>query len=137
VLFVALLALKSHAPQALPLAAGLLAKLAADTGRQGEARQLLSQSYEAAPSIDLVDALIKLEADPQAARQRYVQHLQREPSLIAAGKWLAGEVARVRPDGSFDVDYEDGMQEASVPPDCIRLTHNNGGGGGSVLPVLA
>lgn len=89
--FDALLALKASAPQALPLAAGLLAKLAADTGRQDEAKQLLVQSYEAAPSIDLVDALIKLEADPQAARQRYVQHLQREPSLIAAGKWLAGE----------------------------------------------
>jgi len=89
--FEALLELKGQAGHALPLAAGLLAKLAEQTGRQSQAQEMLEAANTSAPSIDLVDALIKLDADPQHARQRYVEHLQREPSLIAAGKWLAGE----------------------------------------------
>ncbi len=89
--FDSLLQLASLAPQALPLAAGLLARLARDTGRQAQAREMLSHSYASAPSIDLVDALIQLDPGEAAARQWYVRHLEQEPSLIAAGKWLAAE----------------------------------------------
>ena len=32
-----------------------------------------------------------LEAQPDVARQRYVSHLEREPSLVVAAKWIAGE----------------------------------------------
>jgi lipopolysaccharide biosynthesis regulator YciM len=85
------LELQARAPQALPLAAGFMAKLAQDTGRQAQVQEVLQRSYAQAPSIDLVDALIQLEPDADTARGWYVQHLQREPSLIAAGKWLAGE----------------------------------------------
>ncbi len=89
--FEALLELHQQAPQALPLAAALLAKLALQTGRQEQARQLLMQAQQAQPSIDLVQAIAELETDASAARQWYVRHLEREPSLVAAGKWLAGE----------------------------------------------
>ena len=43
------------------------------------------------PSIDAMEAIVKLEEDPALARQWYVQHLEREASLVAAGKWIAGE----------------------------------------------
>lgn len=82
-----LLQLQQVAPQALPLAAALLARLALQTGRQEEIRQCLMQAQEAQPSIDLVQAIAELE--PAQARQWYERHLQREPSLIAASKWLA------------------------------------------------
>lgn len=85
----ALLQLKDQAPQALPLAASLLARLAIGLGRQPQARELLAQAYAAAPCIDLIDALIELE--PEQGRAWYLRHLQHEPSLLAAGKWLAGE----------------------------------------------
>jgi DNA-binding SARP family transcriptional activator len=52
-----LLQLQQIAPQALPLAAALLARLALQTGRQEEVRQCLIQAQEAQPSIDLVQAL--------------------------------------------------------------------------------
>ena len=38
-----------------------------------------------------MQAIAELENDPAIARQWFVSHLQREPSLIAAGKWLASE----------------------------------------------
>ena len=86
-----LMDLRQAAPQALPLAAALLAKLAVQAGKQQEVKDWLIQAQEAQPSIDLVQALAELETDPDSARQWFVSHLQREPSLIAAGKWLASE----------------------------------------------
>jgi len=86
-----LMELRQAAPQALPLAAALLAKLAVQAGKQQEVKDWLIQAQEAQPSIDLVQAIAELETDPDSARQWFVSHLQREPSLIAAGKWLASE----------------------------------------------
>jgi lipopolysaccharide biosynthesis regulator YciM len=43
------------------------------------------------PSIDVIEAIVKLEKDPATARQWYVKHLERQASLVAAGKWIAGE----------------------------------------------
>jgi lipopolysaccharide biosynthesis regulator YciM len=48
-------------------------------------------SYEQTPSLDVLEGITALEATPTAARNWYVQHLQREPSLVAAAKWIAGE----------------------------------------------
>lgn len=79
------------APQALPLAAGLLANMAQGSGEQEATLALLKDSYAQAPSIDVVEAIAKLEPDPLAARQWYVHHLERETSMLAASKWLAGE----------------------------------------------
>jgi lipopolysaccharide biosynthesis regulator YciM len=89
--FATLLKLNQTAPQALPLAASLLGNIAQQSGQQQAARDLLQASYAAMPSIDLIEAIIKLDAGPGEPRDRYVQHLEREASLVAAAKWIAGE----------------------------------------------
>lgn len=89
--FATLLKLEKTAPQALPLAAGLFGNMAQQSGQQQAALDLLLASYAEMPSIDVVEAIIKLDAAPEAPRKRYVQHLEREASLVAAAKWIAGE----------------------------------------------
>ena len=89
--FDALLRLNQHAPQGLPLAASALADLARQTGRQSEATAVLQASHERAPSIDITEALASLCSEPEAMRNRYLDHLEREPSLVITAKWLAGE----------------------------------------------
>ena len=81
------------APNALPLAAARLAQAAQATGQQQQALQLLESSYAASASLDLLDAIVSMRQPEQGAqaRQAYALHLQREPSLVAATKWLAGE----------------------------------------------
>ncbi len=83
--------LKQAAPQALPLAAGLIANIAQISGEQHAALALLKDSYAQAASIDVLEAIVKLETPPALARQWYARHLERQTSLVAAGKWLAGE----------------------------------------------
>lgn len=79
------------APSATGLAARPLAEAAQACGRQSEALELLQARYEQAPSLDVLEAVTSLEKDSEAARNWYVRHLQREPSLVAAAKWIAGE----------------------------------------------
>lgn len=86
-----LLTLEKTAPQGLPLAAGLLANIAQNSGQQLAALTLLTASYAQIPSIDVVEAIVKLEPDPALARQWYARHLERQASLVAASKWIAGE----------------------------------------------
>ncbi|MDB5752532.1 MAG: hypothetical protein JWP65_2953 [Ramlibacter sp.] len=78
-------------PRAIPLVARPLAEAAIAADRQPEALRLLRDSYDQYPSLDVLDGIASLESSPQAARGWYVQHLKREPSLVAAAKWLAGE----------------------------------------------
>ena len=85
--------LAAAAPQGLPLAAGLLANIALNTGQQAIAMDMLKTSYVQMPSIDLIEAIIKLENDPATARQWYVKHLEKQASLVAASKWIAGSPA--------------------------------------------
>jgi lipopolysaccharide biosynthesis regulator YciM len=89
--FQLLLELAGDVPTALPLLAKPLTEAAAACGRQGEAMALLRASYEQSPSLDVLDGITALEDDSDAARNWYVQHLQRAPSLVAAAKWIAGE----------------------------------------------
>lgn len=89
--FDALLQLSTHAPQGLPLAAHSLAELAEQTGRQATALSLLQACNDRAPSLDVTEALARLDADTQATRARYLSHLEREPSLVIATQWLARE----------------------------------------------
>ena len=86
-----LLKLEQTAPQGLPLAAGLLANIALASGQQPAALALLQASYAQIPSIDVIEAIVKLEKDPAMARHWYVQHLEHQSSLVAASKWVAGE----------------------------------------------
>ncbi len=78
-------------PSAIPLAAGALSEAAVAAGRQAQAIGILCGGYELSPSLDVLEGIVALEPDPAAARGWYVKHLQREPSLVAASKWLAGE----------------------------------------------
>lgn len=89
--FDALLKLEKAAPQAIPLAAGLLVTIAQNNALRPQVTALLKAHYQHAPSIDVMDAIAKLEKDPVASRQGFIQHLKAETSLVAAARWVAGE----------------------------------------------
>jgi len=89
--FQTLVKLNGAAPQALPLAANLLANVAQSCGEQPAALGMLEASYMRLPSIDLIEAIVKLEKDVLSARQWYTKHMEREVSLVAASKWISGE----------------------------------------------
>ena len=79
------------APSAIPLVARPLSETAQACGKQDQALETLKRSYELAPSIDVLEGIVALEPGRDAGRNWYVQHLAREPSLVAATRWLAGE----------------------------------------------
>jgi lipopolysaccharide biosynthesis regulator YciM len=79
------------APSAVPLMARPFAEAALATNKRGEALGLLQEAYERAHSLDILEAIVGLQPDANAGREWYLQHLHREPSLVAASKWLAGE----------------------------------------------
>jgi lipopolysaccharide biosynthesis regulator YciM len=82
-------------PSAIPLMAGPIAKLAIICARESDALTLLKTNYDISPSLDVLDAIVALAdssgSDAPSARDWYVRHLEREPSLVAAAKWIAGE----------------------------------------------
>lgn len=82
-------------PAALPLASALMVEAANASSRQAEVHQLLLSHYSQSPSLDVLESIVALEnaqpASQATARQRYVQHLDKERSLVAAAKWLAEE----------------------------------------------
>lgn len=83
------------APQSTGLVAPELARQAVACGLASEALQLLQQHYLATPSLDLMDSIAGLNSslgrDATTVRDAYAEHLQREPSLVAAAKWLHDE----------------------------------------------
>ncbi len=90
------------APAATPLFASQLAHAAIASNRAQEALTALKAAYAQRASLDVVEAIVSLEAALSAtidspaststsARDWYVHHLEREPSLVAAAKWIAGE----------------------------------------------
>jgi len=83
------------APGALPLVAAQLAQLAIDCERAAPTLALLRTHYESAPSVDVLEAIVALEVQlgqsPATARDWYLRHLEKEPSLVAAARWIAGE----------------------------------------------
>lgn len=87
--------LAAATPQALPLVAHLLVTCAQACNQLASTRTLLREHYQQQPSLDVLEALITLDTlatgDAQTARQGYISHLEREPSLIAAARWIAGE----------------------------------------------
>jgi len=100
--FETLLALSDSAPLALPLYAATLQQAAVASQRSGEALALLQRRYAASPSIDVLEAIIALGGTPNpdtgdaggrppSPRDGYIAHLARQPSLVAASRWLAGE----------------------------------------------
>lgn len=89
--FTTLLQLEKVAPQALPLAASLLINIAQNEALHAQVVDLLNKHYAQSPSVDVMDALVRLDKDPISARQWYLQHLERETSLVAAARWITGE----------------------------------------------
>ena len=83
--------LAQSTPGVAPLVAAPLTEAAIAGGRQLEALEILRASYELSPALDVLEGIVALEPDPTRARAWYVRHLEREPSLVAATKWLAGE----------------------------------------------
>jgi lipopolysaccharide biosynthesis regulator YciM len=83
------------APSAIPLIAGPLADLALRCGRAAQTSATLQTLYAATPSLDLLDAIVMLcgheGSTDSSPRDWYARHLEREPSLVAATKWIAGE----------------------------------------------
>jgi lipopolysaccharide biosynthesis regulator YciM len=100
------------APAHIPLLAQPLVDAALASGRQAQALEILQASYEQSASIDVLDAIVALQPDPTAARERYVKHLEREPSLVAATKWLAGE--RLQHE-QFHARVQDALDRAAKP----------------------
>jgi lipopolysaccharide biosynthesis regulator YciM len=84
-----------QAPVATPLIAPLLAEAAIASGSIAPTLALMQTCYAETPSIDVLDAIVSLEAAngdaAVTARQWYARHLEKEPSLVAAAKWIAGE----------------------------------------------
>ena len=87
--------LGERAPAALPLAAPLMVEAGNATGCQAEVHARLVAHYEQSPSLDVLESIVAMEAANDAtqatARARYVQHLDKERSLVAAAKWLSAE----------------------------------------------
>jgi lipopolysaccharide assembly protein B len=79
------------APLATPLVARPLTEAALACGQQAQALAILQRSYQESPSLDVLEGIVALQAEREHAREWYVRHLEHEPSLVAASKWLAGE----------------------------------------------
>ncbi len=89
--FTTLSGMAQSAPAAIPLVAKPLAEAAVDSGRRADALEILRASYQLSPSLDVLDSIVALDPDTASSRRWYIKHLEREPSLVAASKWLAGE----------------------------------------------
>jgi lipopolysaccharide biosynthesis regulator YciM len=84
-----------HAPGAIPLIAGPLADAALHSGDSTPTLARLQALYQESPSLDVLEAIVKLSASSSAPagheRDWYARHLEREPSLVAAARWIANE----------------------------------------------
>ncbi len=93
--FATLQALALETPGAMPLIAARLVQLATGGQSAAEALAMLKASYTQTPSLDVLEGIVALEAaggqSAGTARDWYVRHLEHEPSLVAAAKWIAGE----------------------------------------------
>lgn len=93
--FSTLLDASKAAPAAMALMAAPLSRYAIECGQVDMALEYLKSVYSQALSLDVLDAIVTLEATlgdtTLSAREWYAHHLEKEPSLVAAAKWIAGE----------------------------------------------
>jgi lipopolysaccharide biosynthesis regulator YciM len=77
----------------LPLLAPHLARWAQECQQVATVRSLLQQAYAQTPSLDVLKALADLIAldNPAAVPALYLQHLDKEPSLVVASQWMQGQ----------------------------------------------
>lgn len=104
------------APTATPLIAPLLAQYAIASGQGAPALARLKAIYAQTPSLDVLDAIVALEAASAAPtatpREWYARHLASEPSLVAAAKWIAGEKPGHEP---FPLQVQRALDQAVKP----------------------
>ncbi len=85
----------TNAPSAAPLIAPRLAQYASACQQGPAALEQLKSVYIHTPSLDVLDAIVTLETTSGqhtiSPREWYARHLEKEPSLVAAAKWIAGE----------------------------------------------
>ena len=86
---------------AAPLAAASLVKAAQAAELPAQALAVLQAYYVRQPCIDVLEAITALESSDPAAQatshQRYLDHLQKHPSLMAATRWLTGQAGAALP----------------------------------------
>jgi lipopolysaccharide assembly protein B len=110
----ALLQLAEHAPGHLPLVAHSLAQWSRLCQKEEDAvRTLRAYAQAHLPSLDVTQALASLAASPAEGRALYVEHLRREPSLVAAALWLAGE--RFNADEQTERPIKEALERAAEP----------------------
>lgn len=80
---------------AAPLAASTFVKAAQACGQEAAAREVLQAFYHLQPSLDVLEAMVTLGVQGGSdARLPFLQHLQKQPSLLAASRWLAAAPAQ-------------------------------------------
>lgn len=81
-----------HSPSSAPLCAYDYARIAHDCNQTQTAQTQLAALYKNMPCVDFLIAQAWLDTQQNAAPsqtiQRYLQHLEHTPSLIAASRWL-------------------------------------------------
>jgi lipopolysaccharide biosynthesis regulator YciM len=100
---------------AAPLAASSLVKAAQAAKLPSQALDVLQAYYAKQPCIDVLEAMTALAsdepADQAAAHQRYLDHLQKQPSLMAATRWLTGQTAPA----SLPAPVQKALEQATRP----------------------
>ena len=81
--------LMSVQPASFNLVARRYATSARAAGKIGSALDRLRSLYEKAPTIDLLETIASLEADPQARQGLLLSHLREHPTMAAAQALLA------------------------------------------------
>lgn len=110
-----LASLLDHAPAALPLVARELAQWSQASGQTQRALDILQQHYAQSQSLDILEAAAMLQEPVlgrEAVRAMYVNHLQHEPSLVVAARWLAGEELRHE---QFHPQVQKALDKAALP----------------------
>ncbi|WP_291914590.1 lipopolysaccharide assembly protein LapB [Limnohabitans sp.] len=109
-----------HNDMTAPLAAASFAQAALACDKAASASTLLQAHYQRQPCIDVLDAITTLEAhNPKLAAtrdatalQRYLDHLQKHPSMMAASRWLNGARSEV---GELPAPVQKTLENATKP----------------------
>jgi lipopolysaccharide biosynthesis regulator YciM len=109
-----------HNDMAAPLAAASFAQAALACDKAASASTLLQAHYLRHPCIDVLDAITALQAQQPnstatgdaSTLQRYLDHLQNHPSMMAASRWLNGARNEV---GELPAPVQRTLENATKP----------------------
>ena len=112
--------LAQNCPTFVPLGASLWAKAAQKTQRQQDLDLYLQQLYAERPSLDLMEARIALldsmEHAPGATLALYEDHLNKEPSLVAATGWIKTQAEQApNPGSALPKTLQRALDRATLP----------------------